>query len=320
MPALGPQPGGAQEVDLGNRYINQGKKAAASNDFGGTIEVSWAGPDGTHRDLVEVRSADGLLLLGDDEQVVVQGSTRYAKDGDRWITLWGRAPAALGHTPSEKWELTVRGGPLIAGRATREVAAAERDTGQVRERRYFDAITGLQLRREQFDTGGRRVRSVSFVELTMASTQAAGARPRTPRSAQTQEPDRLESVGAEFDAPETIGNGFYLNGAYDPANRDGVQLFYSDGLFVVSVFEEKGSLDRDALESGGVEREIAGHTVHEYVVPSGTVHVWETEGLVYTAVSDAPSDEVEVVVASFGGGEQGLVERVGDFVLGPFGW
>jgi sigma-E factor negative regulatory protein RseB len=312
--------GSAQEVDLGNQYLREGRSAATATDFGGLIEVLWAAPGGTQRDEINVKSTDGVLALGDAGQVVIEGSTRYAKEGSGWVTLWGQAPDELDHSPSDKWELTVRGGPLIVGRSTREVTAADRDTGQVRERRYFDAVTGLQLRREQYDSDGRRVRYVSFVEITLPPADPSGSPVEKPATSEERLPEQLDAVAATYDAPELVGDGFSLNGAYERADGDGVQLFYSDGLFSVSVFEERGSLDVDDLARGATERELAGRDVHHFAMPTGTVLVWEEGGLVYTSVSDAPSDELDEIVSSFQGGESGLMERVGDFLLGPFGW
>jgi hypothetical protein len=50
------------------------------------------------------------------------------------------------------------------------------------------------------------------------------------------------------------------------------------------------------------------------------VMVWERDGVVYTCVSDAPSDVFTKVVDGLAGAGRSTPESVVDFVLGPFGW
>lgn len=312
--------GAAQEVDLGNEYISRARSAALNNEFGGELEVVWSGPDGRHRDRIAVKSAAGVLTLGD--QVVVEGSARYARDAEGWAMLWGERLVPISPPPSEKWELTVKGGGLIAGRATREVSVVDPDSGRVRERRSFDAITGILLRREQYDLDGRRVRYASFVRITLSPSPVPGDAPTVPAHSDSHVPKILKRAREPYTTPipVVVGNGFSFGGAYRKGGGT-VQLFYSDGLFSASIFEQKGTLDRDALPGGGTDLEIAGTLVRRYEVPSGTVLMWDRDGLVYTTVSDAPFDEIETIVKSFGvDDEPGLTERVSDFLLGPFGW
>jgi hypothetical protein len=50
------------------------------------------------------------------------------------------------------------------------------------------------------------------------------------------------------------------------------------------------------------------------------VLVWERDGVVYTCVSDAPADVFDASVTALAAPERSALERVADFVLGPFGW
>ena len=77
---------------------------------------------------------------------------------------------------------------------------------------------------------------------------------------------------------------------------DGVLLFYSDGVFTASVFEQQGDLDWGALPSGGTDSRLADTRTRTYHEPSGDVVVWERNGLVYTCVTDAPSDVFAAMV------------------------
>jgi sigma-E factor negative regulatory protein RseB len=100
-----------------------------------------------------------------------------------------------------------------------------------------------------------------------------------------------------------------------------VQLFYSDGLFGVSVFEQKGELDWSGLPAGGDARAVAGQDGRRYRTPAGVVTVWQSDEVVYTAVADAPDDQVDELLADVASaGTSSALERVTNFVLGPFSW
>ena len=47
--------------------------------------------------------------------------------------------------------------------------------------------------------------------------------------------------------------------------------------------------------------------------------MWERNGTVYTCVSDAPPDVIDAMVRGFTP-DRSTVEKVADYVLGPFGW
>jgi sigma-E factor negative regulatory protein RseB len=99
-----------------------------------------------------------------------------------------------------------------------------------------------------------------------------------------------------------------------------VLLFYSDGIFTASVFEQRGTLDWSALPEGGSDTRLAGTRTRTYHDPSGDVVVWSRNGLVYTCVSDAPSDVFAAMVGRLADAGRSTPESVVDYVLGPFGW
>ena len=101
---------------------------------------------------------------------------------------------------------------------------------------------------------------------------------------------------------------------------DGVLLFYSDGVFTASVFEQQGELDWGALPSGGDDTQLADTRTRTYHEASGDVAVWERNGLVYTCVTDAPSDVFEQMVNAIAADARSTPQSIVDFVLGPFGW
>ena len=313
----------AGQTDPAEQLVVGARHAATEHDFTGVLEVSWSDGGRSQSREVPVRSTSGVLALGDQGEVVVDGPSRFLHATQGWLAMWRSATQPDVPSPSQKWDLTLHDGPVIAGRATRQVDAADHQV-RVRERLYFDESTGLLLRREQLDLRGNTVRAVGFVSIDEAAGAFFGVvpaeAPRAPRSAATRQPQSIESVGAPFRAPSTAGDGFRLAGRYRDAG-DTVQLFYSDGLFGISVFEQEGKLDWSGLPAGGASRTVAGHDGRRYGTPAGIVTIWESDDVVYTAVTDAPDDQLDELLTDFAStGAPSTLERVTSFVLGPFSW
>jgi sigma-E factor negative regulatory protein RseB len=85
-----------------------------------------------------------------------------------------------------------------------------------------------------------------------------------------------------------------------------VELEYSDGLYVVSLFVQRGDLTADLpgwqrVRVGGQQAFAAGHSV-----------TWTGLGFVYTMIADAPAQTVTQVVAALpGSAPAGIFERLG---------
>ena len=124
-----------------------------------------------------------------------------------------------------------------------------------------------------------------------ASPAAASSRlrrqPQRPRPATSQEPAPARNLKAPYKLQSRIGTGYRRVGAYKAGGV--VQQFYSDGLHGLSVFEQRGHLKNAetdlAGETGSGRRvEIAGRTMRAYSASVGEAVVWESDGVVYTAV------------------------------------
>ena len=321
---LAPEPAAPSQTGPGAQLLDQARRASEEQDFSGVLEVSWTDAGGEHRSDVFVRSANGVLALGDRPQVIVNGARRFVQGTDGWLAVWSQETASRVPSPSAKWRLAVRDGPIVAGRPTREVDATDRHSGAVRERVFLDEATTLLLRREQLDTRGRIVRAVGFMSIGepavgMFIGTLPGEAPQTPSRSRNRQPRVLEKVTAPFRAPGRAGDRFQLVGRYDEDDHT-LHLFYSDGLFSVSVFEQKGELDPTGLPVGAESRTIAGREVRQYRTPGAVVQVWESGDVVYTTVSDAPLDQLDHVVADFTPHNNSALDRATNFVLGPFSW
>jgi len=125
-------------------------------------------------------------------------------------------------------------------------------------------------------------------------------------------------VPSGYRAPSRPGAGYRLvTRTRTPA---GVLLYYDDGIFSASVSEQRGQLDWGGLAAGGASGDVEGVEVVRYAEPNGNAVVWEGDGVVYAAVSDAPSDVLDQLITGFAGGGRSVPQSVVDYVLDPFAW
>jgi sigma-E factor negative regulatory protein RseB len=196
---------------------------------------------------------------------------------------------------------------------------------RLRERLYLDRQSGLLLRRELLDSRGEPYRSVAFTAITSgAGTVEAATVASAPRANRSQEPTPARHLKAPFKLKSRIGPGYHLVGAYKSGGV--VQQFFSDGLHGLSVFEQQGHLSAAetslAGETGsGRAVEISGHTMRAYSASVGEAAVWESDGVVYTAVTDAPWSDLAGAVRDLPHAERpGRLRRVAQTVVSLFRW
>jgi sigma-E factor negative regulatory protein RseB len=87
-----------------------------------------------------------------------------------------------------------------------------------------------------------------------------------------------------------------FTGAQTATNAGTVlDLGYSDGLSVVSVFEQRGALA--AKLTGWQKTTVDGHVIY-VAEPDQRSLTWSTHGMVYTVMADAPTQTVDAVVGA----------------------
>jgi hypothetical protein len=311
-------PGGAfgtsSPSEQAQQLLERTRQAAATHDFSGLVTVTWRDGATLRKAQVEVTDDGGVVEARVNGDVVYDSGARtYVKDGNRWTGIAvdptdGETPSAAAH-----WKLTTRPGPEIAGHTTTQVVASRRD-GTVAQRTAVDDDTGLLLQREVLAKNGTVERALVFTELELGATTTHVT---APSGLHAERSSTIATVPDGYVAPSTLGNATLVTRA---KQSDGVLLWYSDGLFSTSVLEQRGTLDWAALPDGGTDTSMRGTTMHRYSEPSGTVSVWERDGVVYTCVSDAPADVFDASLTALTAPERSSLERVADFVLGPFGW
>jgi sigma-E factor negative regulatory protein RseB len=216
--------------------------------------------------------------------------------------------------------LVAYAGTGSADNRTAQVVEAWRTDGSIAARFWLDDATKLPLEREVFDTAAHVIGQDVFIDVSFtaaggvspgdsraagASPQQAAAAPASARvSADPQEPwtdpfsrrQLLALRDGGWQVPAELPGGLSLfTGAKTQADTGAVlDLGYSDGLSMVSVFEQRGKLP--ATLPGWRKTKTGGHVV--FALPDQRTLTWVGHGMVFTMVADAPSQTVDAVVGA----------------------
>jgi sigma-E factor negative regulatory protein RseB len=269
-------------------------RAAAHVTFTGSMEVTWSDEQGEHSQTLSVQGGNGSVVVRGSNEVMASPQQRLVEHaGGSWDLLWPVTAGVGGRpAPGLKYQLQASPGPTVSGRTTRLVEV--RQGGEVLERLYLDDATNLLLRREQFDRGAGPFRTVGFESITFNETTPA---PEFPNKVVNHSPKTVSAghLPSGVSAPGALAGKYQRLGLY---RRPGVvQVVYSDGLYDLSVFQQRGRLDRAGLPSA-TRVAIGSANGWHYSWPGGHVVVWEGAGTVYTGVSDAPLDQVLAALRS----------------------
>jgi sigma-E factor negative regulatory protein RseB len=311
----------AQADDAAEAALQRARTATVREDFSGVVQIEWLTHGSWQVARVPVTGEGGTVQVGEGiRKAEGRGDDRWIAGVSGWQAGWTQPVAGDVPSPAKHWTLALTKGPDVAGRSTNVVTATDRITRAARLKVYVDRDTGVMLRREVLDPRGTPVRSVGFVEVKKLGGSRAAA-PAAPK-AKNAAPKKLVGVPKGYDAPGRIATRYALVGRY--LRDDGaVQLYYSDGLFGISLFEQRGALDWNGLPHGGGRASVGGDRGRDYEVAGGTVLVWEHGDLTLTAVSDATVRDLQTFAVAFGhesGDHGGVVDDITDFVLGPFGF
>jgi sigma-E factor negative regulatory protein RseB len=220
--------------------------------------------------------------------------------------------------------LVAYAGSGSADNRTAQVVEAWRSDGSIAARFWLDDATKLPLEREVFDTAAHVIGQDVFIDVSFtapggpggdqgfapgdstasgASPQQAAAKSASARvSASPQGPwtdpfsrrQLLALRDGGWQVPADLPDGLSLfTGAKTQADSGAVlDLGYSDGLSMVSVFEQRGKLP--ATLPGWRKTKAGGHVV--FALPDQRSLTWAGHGMVFTMVADAPSQTVDAAV------------------------
>jgi sigma-E factor negative regulatory protein RseB len=219
------------------------------------------------------------------------------------------------------------GAGTAAGRAA-TVVDLYRFDGSLAARYWLDKQTTVPLRRDLFDTTDQLISQDSFTSVrfgALAAPQFAWAQPAANPDWVTVTPSStfLTSLaGQGWQVPGSLPGGLplYAAASADTASGQVVDLEYSDGLNVVSLFVQRGSLASSMpgwqqVKVSGQRAFVSGHSV-----------AWAVPGFVYTMIANASPQTMTQVIGALGrGGPPGVLDRLGRgfirlaHVINPFG-
>jgi sigma-E factor negative regulatory protein RseB len=196
-----------------------------------------------------------------------------------------------------------------ADNRTAQVVEAWRADGSIAARFWLDDATKLPLEREVFDTAAHVIGQDVFIDVSFATPEgspqqaaaaSASARVSTAQQAPWTDPlsrrQLLALRSRGWLVPAALPGGLSLfTGAETQAGTGAVlDLGYSDGLSMVSVFEQRGKLP--ATLPGWRKTKTGGHVV--FSLPDQRSLTWSGHGMVFTMVADAPSQSVDAAVGA----------------------
>jgi sigma-E factor negative regulatory protein RseB len=296
------RPGGARAV----RLLSQAAQAAIGTSYQGQEVVTrWSGGSGSVlvSDIWHV-SGGKTVTRTLDTGASLSSQPYQSSDND------GQAPEGVfGVTVPllqllEQHYVVAYAGVGSADDRTAEVVEAWRSDGSIAARFWLDDATKLPLERQVFDSDSHVISQDVFIDVSFTDPASGAARADgVAISADSQgswtDPlthSQLLAMRARgWLVPPQLPGGLQLfTGAETKAGTAAVLgLGYSDGLSVISVFEQPGDLAAEL--DGWRKTKVSGHEVF-VAEPDQRSMTWSSRGMVYTVMVDAPADTVNAVV------------------------
>ena len=188
-----------------------------------------------------------------------------------------------------------------ADNRTAQVVEARRGDGSLAARFWLDDATKLPLEREVFDSAAHVISEDVFINVRITGPGAPTAPAEGLAVPQGPWPDPLSARqllalrARGWLVPSGLPDDLSLFTGAQAATSSGavIDLGYSDGLSVVSVFEQHGNLA--AKLAGWQKTTVAGHVIYA-AEPDQRSLTWSSRGMVYTVIADAPAQTVDAVV------------------------
>ena len=288
------------------QLLSEAASACRRVSYQGVQLTAWRGPDGSWTSVVNVWHQRDHQTLIQTASLPSAAQPRYQahtadpdgdddagqRDPEGIMTMTSQMVALL----AENYRVSRAGHGQVAGRPTQELVLRHRN-GQLAARFWLDTATKLPLRRETFDGSARMVSEDVFVSLKLGSPAAAAA----PRTASVAGGKLLASVqlarmrAAGWPLPAQLPGQLSLVRASETGGTAGaiVDLAYSDGLSVISLFVQRGHLP--AQLNGWSEVALRGDRVYA-AGPDQRSVAWSARGFVYTLIADAPDQTLDQVV------------------------
>jgi len=284
----------------GLRLLSEAAAAGVATSYQGVQIVAWLGPHGSSTSVVQVWHQHDRSILA---QVTDMGSAPAATSAQASAGeqdpdgILGLSRQLLG-LMCANYQVADAGWGSADGRPARLVDLRRPD-GSLAARFWLDAVTKLPLRREIFDARARMISEDAFISLQLGDNGLRGM-PATdvrPWSARLDPPQIARLAAQGWPMPAKLPGNLILVAAHAATTPAGqvIDLDYSDGLSVVSIFLQRGQLP------GAIPgwREIMLHGRAVYSADPGLRSIaWSAHGYVYTVIAEAPPATVDQVVSA----------------------
>jgi sigma-E factor negative regulatory protein RseB len=282
----------------GLRLMREAAVACRQVPFRGIQLAAWWGPAGGSASVIRVWHRSGGAVLArssgtaDDQPGERQPDLDALPDTDEVLTV----TPALVKLMRASYVLTYAGRGAVDGRPA-QLVEARRPGGGLAARFWIDDATRLPVRRELLDDHARIFSENAFVELSVGAAQLRGmpsadALPWTGRLTAAR---RAALRAQGWPLPAAVAGGLALFKSTEMTTTSGpvLELSYSDGLSVISVFLQRGQLPHGM--PGWRRIKASGSSVYT-IDPDDRSLAWSARGFVYTVISDAPVGTVEQAV------------------------
>jgi sigma-E factor negative regulatory protein RseB len=339
----------ASQQAAGMRLLNQAADASLSTSYQGTELISQSDAGGSVKMVSQVwHQGGGATLVETSNGATTSAAAKAVTEPVASSDPEGGSPEGVfGVTKplmallGKHYVAVYRGAGTAVGRPA-TVVDLYSFGGYLAARYWLDKQTMVPLRRELFNLSDNVISEDSFVQVqfgALAMPQLAQAGASADGSAkpqpQSQSPSQLAWAtapkprgfltslkGQGWQVTSTLPGGLPLYAAASATTAGGeiVDLEYSDGLYDVSLFVQRGSLAPDMTgwrqeSMDGRQAYVSGHSV-----------TWSGSGFVYTMIADAPPQTVTQVVGALpDAGRPGVLDRLGRgfarlaSVINPFG-
>ncbi len=300
---------------MGIQMLGESAAAGLAVSYQGVELLAQSGVTGQDTVVSDVWHSDGMTVTQTSDPAMLTGAQPYVSYdvSDRSPEGVFGVTKALVSLLGQHYVAVYQGTGSAVGRPAL-IVELHRADGSLAARFWLDKQTMVPLRREVFDTSARLTSEEAFVQVQFGTltkppgstgtsgsgaTASAGATAATPSgsgwSAVAAPAQLLAGLNKQgWRLPVSLPGGLPLYSAARSTTAAGqvLDLGYSDGLSVVSLFVQRGTLAQ--RPAGWQQVSLPGHQV--YV--AGHSIIWAGGGFVYTMLADAPPLVVTQVVAS----------------------
>lgn len=275
--------------------------------------IEHEAPDRTHRLYVAPESAYG-------DYVVTIGATSYEFDTKRNRIVETQNPGLSSQVAlNDNFALLVANyrpvmGPteIIAGRSAVSVSLVNKYTGLRAMRIWIDRQTKLILAKETYRSNGAVATRIRFDDIRYTNDIPADLFSTSPPSGysiviayrfsmlSTDIDKTTHTAGFEPLGPRYLPDGFSILSA-DINDLNGVRtlhLIYSDGIRMISLFENANGAVADFGATKPLETRVDDHVAQYVKQGSTTLLAWKERGLSFALVGDLELGELVSIAAS----------------------